>query len=612
MIFKLKTIIYVLMVFPFLIVTEEHINANEQGSANAELLNISIDECKDMVADEERILDGLKNLLELKQKEALLDDDTAVEPITRNENLSINRKNGNYGIVLYSIKADLVSIHEILQALVSESGKKKVVIDEDIDKDQLSSIISINMDNAPFADIIDVILGAKGFETIVSDGLVFVTLPAKLNMPSYGYYREKAIQTYQKAMIKYPDYKEIAKAYYELGNFYLALNLPTIALQEYKTIITDYPDHSLAKESMFNVGKCFELLDDLENAKESYLNYVKSYPQTSNVDDTYLIIGDLLEKQKNHVMAIEIYNYIISEYRDRDTAMFAFMRLGNTYINAGNYSSALQTFLNMKKEYSTKDHQSKPSENISLEHKSENIPSTFQSDRVENTTPGHDRLILPDKLHYELEYQIGYCYYLLDQYSKAIKTLSDVVFYEKSSDILDKFYYKLADCFFESGDFLTAFQLYKSALAEYPNSNFSAHGILYSGKSLRQMKMLDNAVEILNYGLSQHHNGLYAEKIKFEIGLCYLDDENNKRAFDIFQEITKSNKYNDLIIESYIYMGICLKQDKQFEKAIKYFKETFNEEMTEKQRNWVSRLAGDCFIELGLLENAVKAYQQDI
>ncbi|MBT6563356.1 MAG: tetratricopeptide repeat protein, partial [Candidatus Scalindua sp.] len=498
----------------------------------------------------------------------------------------------------------------------SESGKKKIIIDEDIDKEELSSIISIDMDSAPFADIIDVVLGAKGFETIVSEGLVFVTLPVKLNMSSYGYYREKAIQAYQKAMIKYPDYKEIARAYYELGNFYLALDLPTIALQEYKTVVINYPDHPLAKESMFNEGKCFEMLDDLDNARECYLDYVQRNPQAPNVDDTYLIIGDLWEKQKNYDMAIEIYNYVITEYRDSDTAMHAQMRLGNTYLDAGDYSSALQVFLNMKKEYLTKDHQSKPSEhiaeNISLEHQLKKGSSTFQKDRLGNNRLEPSRLILPDKLHYELEYQIGNCYSLLGQYRDAIKALSDFVFYEKSGDMLDKSYYKLADCFFESEDFLTAFQLYKSALAEYPNSKFSAHGLLYSGKSLRQMKMLDNAVEILNQGLSQHHDGVYAERIKLEIGLCYLDDENSKRAFDIFEGITGRKKNKDLVVKSFIYMGVCLMQDKQFEKAIESFKEAFNGEMTEKQRNWAFELTGNCYSELGLLEKAVKAYQQDI
>ena len=66
---------------------------------------------------------GLKTLLEIKQREALSDEDVTIELDTNNEKLFINKRRSNYGTVLYSIKADLVSIDEILQTLVSASGK---------------------------------------------------------------------------------------------------------------------------------------------------------------------------------------------------------------------------------------------------------------------------------------------------------------------------------------------------------------------------------------------------------------------------------------------------------------------------------------------------------
>ena len=241
---------------------------------------------------------------------------------------------------------------------------RPIIVDEDIDKEELYTIVSIYLENSPLVDIIDIILGAKGFETIISEGLIFVTLPAKLNVvSSYGYYQEKAIQAYQKAMIKYPDYEGIVRAYYELGDFYLTSKFPSIALQEYKAVIANYPDHALAKKAEFKEGKCYEMLDDLENAKKSYLNYVQKYPKSQDVDDMYLTIGDLWRKQDNHKKAIEIYNYVIKEYHDRDTVMFAYMRLGNTYLDSGNYSSALQTFLSMSKKFQAESQESDLPEN---------------------------------------------------------------------------------------------------------------------------------------------------------------------------------------------------------------------------------------------------------
>lgn len=587
--------VHLFMVFSFLAFTSGAIVAGEQSGEDARLLNMSIDQYKARVSDERKILEGLKKLFELEQRKALSDEGVTTEMVAMNEDLYIEKKTGNYDTVFFSIKADLVSMDEILQTLVSASGKK-IIIDEDIDKEELSSVISIHLENTPLVDIIDIILGAKGLETIISENLIFVTLPAKLHVASsYGYYQEKAIQAYQKAMIKYPSYDGIVRAYHELGNFYLASGFPSIALQEHMEVIANYPDHPLARRSLFNAGKSYEMLDDIENAKKLYLKYVQKYPQATDVDDTYLIIGDLWRRQGNYEKAAEVYHYIIKEYHDRDTVMFAHMRLGYVYIDSKDYASALKTFLNMKK--------------------------VFQSGRREFGSPGNNvlmanGLILPDELRYALGYQIGNCYYLLREYDKAIWELSKFVFHEQDNDMLDDAYYKLADCFFKKEDYLTAFQLYKSALSELPDSSLSPHGFLYSGKSLRRIKMLDSAIEILNQGLSRHQDGIYAENMKFEIGLCYLDDENYKRALDTFEKIVKRKRNKDLTVKADIYAGVCLERDKQFEKAIERYQEALafggEGDLTEKQKNWVFRLIGDSYSELGLLSKAIKAYQQDI
>ncbi len=583
-------IVFISMVLSFQIFIAKYTEAG--------LSNTLLDEYKEKIIDEKKILDGLKKLLEIKQREALSDEGLTIELDTNNEKLFINKRTSNYDTVLYSIKADLVSIDEILQALVSTSGKK-IIIDEDIDKEELYSVVSIYLENTPLVDIIDIIIGAKGFEAIISEGLIFVTLPAKLNVvSSYGYYQEKAVQAYQKAMIKYPDYEGIVRAYYELGDFYLTSKFPSIALQEYKAVIANYPDHALARKSEFKKGKCYEMLDDLENAKRSYVNYVQKCPKSQDVDDTYLIIGDLWERQGDHEKAIEIYNYVIKEYHDRDTVMFAHMQLGNTYLNSGNYSLALQTFLNMKEKYQFEIQESDLSENTLTDTTDDILVSS--------------RLHLPEKLRHELVYKIGNCYYLLGRYKEAILILHNFVFYEENNDMLDDAYYKLADCFFKIEDFLMAFQLYKGALTEYPESILSPRGFLYSGRSLRQMNMLDSAVEILNQGIVKYQDSIYAESMKLEIGLCYLDDENCRRALGMFEEIAEEKKDKNMTVKANIYAGICLERSKQLEKAIERYQKAFNAGASKKQREWVSKLIGDSYSELGLHVEAVKAYQQEI
>jgi tetratricopeptide (TPR) repeat protein len=97
----------------------------------------------------------------------------------------------------------------------------------------------------------------------------------------------------------------------------------------------------------------------------------------------------------------------------------------------------------------------------------------------------------------------------------------------------------------------------------------------------------------------------------FEIGLCYLDDENYKRALETFEEITEGKRDKDMVIKANIYAGISLARDKQQEKAIEHYQKAIKGDTSEMRIDWVSKLVGDSYVELGLLTEAVKAYQQD-
>ena len=126
------------------------------------------------------------------------------------------------------------------------------------------------------------------------------------------------------------------------------------------------------------------------------------------------------------------------------------------------------------------------------------------------------------------------------------------------------------------------------------------------------MNMLDNAIEILKQGLVKYQDSRYAESMKFEIGLCHLDDENNKRALDTFEEIDEGEKDKNITVIANIYAGICLERDRQLEKAIERYQKAINVDASKKRREWVSKLIGDSYSELGLLSEALKAYQQEI
>ncbi len=565
------TVICVLLGPILLMAMGKSADAGVRNDKGTELSRVSAEDYEERLEYEKKVLGGLMKLLDLKESEIISDEITASELVAKNENLSISKETSEYGTVLYTVKANLVSIDEILHALVSTSGRE-LILDEDIDKKDIFSVVSVFLEHTPLVDIIDAMVGVRGLESIISDDIIFITMPAKLHVVSpFDYYQEKAIHAYQKAMIKYPAYEGMGRAYYELANFYFVSGFPTIALQEHRIVVEKYPDLPMAGTSMFYIGKCYEMLGDIGNAIQSHSKYVEKYPRDSNVVDAYFIMGDLWRKQKDYEKAIEIYRYVSKEYLEENTVRLAQMQLGNTHLESEDYTSALNTFWNMKKKH------------------------------------------LPDEFRCEIEYQIGNCYYLMGKYAEAIKVLSDFVLHEKESDMRDDAYYKLADCFFKQENYLRAFQLYRNALADFPDSNLSPYGYLYSGKSLRMMNMLESAKNILRKGLSSHPGGVYAESMKFEMGLCYLEDESFERALEVFEEIdTKNNNVDIVAYQPNMYAGISLCRKRQHKKAIGFYRKALDEDVTVQEKNRIFKLIGDCYTDLGELTKAIKAYQGEI
>ncbi len=80
----------------------------------------------------------------------------------------------------------------------------------------------------------------------------------------------------------------------------------------------------------------------------------------------------------------------------------------------------------------------------------------------------------------------------------------------------------------------------------------------------------------------------------------------------MFEEIAEEKKDKNMTVKANIYAGICLERSKQLEKAIERYQKAFNAGASKKQREWVSKLIGDSYSELGLHVEAVKAYQQEI
>ncbi|MBM4064088.1 MAG: tetratricopeptide repeat protein [Planctomycetes bacterium] len=489
--------------------------------------------------------------------------------IKPNENIVLTKEIGEYEVPVYSIDATQVKIADILQALSASFGKS-IIVDEDVDTAYLSSYVNISIQKSPLQDILEVVLGIRGLEFIQNEDSIYVITLSKLKEDvAFEYYRDKSVQLYQKAQLKYPNDHRVAKAYLELGNYYHDLGFNFLALQEYKIVLGKYKELQLVKEALFKTGRCYDSLKDHENARRVYFQFMYSYPKDPLVDEALLSIGDSFVEQGLYHKAVDVYERVISEYSGEDTACRAQFNLAKTHVKMGNYRGALQSFLQAREKYDS------------------------------------------GQMRFEIEYHIGNCLYLLNEYQDAGSVLGNLLVSElggEEGELMENASFLLGDCFYKQDNYLAAFQIFRRAVDTYSKNSKVPYGMYFMGKSLNAMNMTDSAIQTFRDGMQAYPDNDYAGKMALDIGNCYFERGDYNLAYHAFDNFVKQYPTSELMVEGMIGMSDALYHDKKYEEAIKSYLELLKTNDEEKVRQYAFKRIGDCYRFMGKLEQAIKAY----
>lgn len=491
--------------------------------------------------------------------------------INPNENIVLTKELGEYGVPVYSIDATQVKIADVLQALSASLGKS-IIVDDEVDLSNLSSYVNISIQKSPVQDILEMVLGMRGLEFVQNEDSIFVTSLAKLNVDTaFEYYRDKSIHLYQKAQIKYPNDRRVVKAYFELGNYYYELGFNFLALQEYQIIVGKYRESPQAKESLFKIGRCYDSLKDPESARRAYFQFMYSYPKDPLVGDALLSVGDSLAEQGLYHKALDVYEKIIREFATEDTVTTrAQFNMAKTYVQMGDYRKAIQLFLKTRWKYYS------------------------------------------DQMSAEIEYQIGNCLYLLNEYQDAGNVFGNFLMNQKGEEFVENVSYLLGDCFYKQDNYLGAFQIFRKTVEAYPKSKKIPYGMYCMGKSLKAMSMPESAIKTFREGIQGYPDDDYASKMLFEIGKCYFDKGDYWLAYNAFDSFVRQYPHSELAAEGMIGMSDALLHDKKYTEAINSYIELLKTSSEKKIRQYAYNRIGECYRDMGKLEQAIKAYRMSL
>ncbi len=491
-------------------------------------------------------------------------DDIAI--FSEIEGLRIIRKRYEFGIYLFSVTADEVSVKDVFKQLAHSNNLK--ISFERIEPVILRKAVEISLNGLPFQDVLEIVSGIFGLEFMINEknkGLT-VTIPSNIGIETpEKYFRNKIVKTFRKAQIKYPGDENIPESHYKLGDYFYSVGLKIIASQEYKMVAERYPRHELAKKSLIKIAQCFMDIGDYKRARDMFDKYIEQYPNDAALDNVYFAITDTWFKEGKYNIAISIYKKILELYPGTELAKEIRERVAMARYKNKEYAKAFNILIALKK-------------------------SRKKSD-----------------WNVEKDFIIGECLFNMGKYDDAF-----VVFANVGEDKeLDKGNVKTArlrkaECLQKTDHCVEAIQGFNNWMHIYGND---VKAMLLTGKCLRKVELYSLAIDILDKALPIDQAGEYKWKIKYEIALTLFSSELYDGAITAFSEIAENND-GGMYLNSIFYEAESYFNRKEYKDAVTLYKKVSElmDKETERYDLVVERIA-ECYQNMGLFSKALDVYQ---
>ena len=126
--------------------------------------------------------------------------------------------------------------------------------------------------------------GGTGTETPPGGSAAMPASPAAHYNEAWGYYTankfDLAIQAYDEALQKFPDWPDAPNAQLNIGNAYYQLKRDKEAIKAFDVVITKYKNADAVPDAYFGQGLAYERLGQKSNALKNYELIIKQFPKS--------------------------------------------------------------------------------------------------------------------------------------------------------------------------------------------------------------------------------------------------------------------------------------------------------------------------------------------
>jgi tetratricopeptide (TPR) repeat protein len=415
-------------------------------------------------------------------------------------------------------------------------------------------------------------------------------------LQAYALYKQKlfspATRYYQRFIEKFKNSRFLDRGYLELIDCLYNLNKLKEAERYAREFLDKFPHSLYRAEVLYSLGWVYYKSGDLNKAIEEFKTAADATQQQDLKINALCRVGDLLSEMGELDSAIQQYDYVLKNYPESIYAEYAQYQLAVDLYHKGDYDSAI----------------------LALNNLVQNFPQST----------------LLDKVHYQLA--LGY--FKKGEYESALEEINYLLAKYPDTDLKKKALLYKAVILFNLGDYQEALQLADS-LPELPYAHFLSAQIYSREKKFDLAEQEYNWLkenltdsELLPYlylqigelkfntqdwdsALANFQNAIQLAKtaeIKQEAiywrGWCYYKKGQTRRAL---QEFNKLFEIDKLWEQSKFYSAIILKEEKDYQNAIKLLQEVIANGRQFKRLAML--LLGDIYVELKEINKAIGMYK---
>jgi tetratricopeptide (TPR) repeat protein len=152
----------------------------------------------------------------------------------------------------------------------------------------------------------------------------------------------------------YPKHAWVGKAYEKLGDAYIDLEKPKMAVDAYTQAAVNAQSADDQIFAQFKLGStCLDIMNPAK-ALAAFQKVIELGEKNSifiRVPDSYYKIADYYYQQKNYVKALDYYKKAAYQYKSYHETPWGLFQIGSIYKNLGKYQQAVDTYKQLIRDY---------------------------------------------------------------------------------------------------------------------------------------------------------------------------------------------------------------------------------------------------------------------